>query len=53
MQSIEIDDDVVSHVIVRRGILRRIPQDRLVAFILERVKPPQPKRFSTWESRPK
>ena len=39
MQSVEIDDDVISHIIVRNGILRRVPQDRLVAFILERVKP--------------
>jgi hypothetical protein len=39
MQSVAIDDDVISHIIVRHGILRRVPQDRLVAFVLERVKP--------------
>ena len=39
MQSVEVTDDVISHIIVRRGILRRIPQDRLVAFVLQRVKP--------------
>ncbi len=39
MQSVEVNDDVVGHIIVRRGILRRVPQARLVAFILERVKP--------------
>lgn len=39
MQNVEVDDDVISHIIVRRGILRRVPQDRLVAFVLQRVKP--------------
>jgi hypothetical protein len=39
MQSVEVNDDVISHIIVRRGILRRVPQDRLVAFVLDRVKP--------------
>jgi hypothetical protein len=39
MQSIEVDDDIISHIIVRRGILRRVPQDRLVSFVLQRVKP--------------
>ena len=39
MQNVEVKDDVISHIIVRNGILRRIPQDRLVAFVLERVKP--------------
>ena len=39
MQSVEIDDDVISHIIVRNGILRRVPQERLVAFVLDRVKP--------------
>ncbi len=39
MQSIEVEDDTISHIIVRRGILRRLPQERLVAFVLERVKP--------------
>jgi hypothetical protein len=39
MQSVEIEDDVIGHIIVRRGILRRVPQERLVAFILSRIKP--------------
>ncbi len=39
MQTLEVNDDVVSHIIIRRAILRRIPQDRLVAFVLQRVKP--------------
>ena len=39
MESIAIDDDVISHIIVRKGILHRVPQERLVAFILAHVKP--------------
>ena len=39
MQNIEVEDDVISHIIVRRGILCRVPEDRLVAFVLQRVKP--------------
>jgi hypothetical protein len=39
MQAIELHDDVIGHIIVRQTILRRTPQDKLVAFILERVKP--------------
>jgi hypothetical protein len=39
MQSVEVHDDVISHIIVRHGILRRVPEARLVAFVLERVKP--------------
>jgi len=38
-ETIEMEDEAVSHVIVRRSVLRRIPQDRLVTFIMERVKP--------------
>ncbi len=38
-ESIEVDDDVISHILIRRAILRRIPKERLLAFILERVKP--------------
>ncbi len=36
---IEIDDEVVSDLIVRDTVLRRFPRDRLVAFVLERIKP--------------
>ena len=39
MQNIEVEDDVISHIIVRHGILRRVPEDRFVAFVLNRVKP--------------
>ena len=48
MQSVEVNDEVISHIIVRRGILRRVPQDRLVAFVLEQVKPLMlPMKYST------
>ena len=33
------DDDVISHVIIRRNLLRRVPEDRLIAFIRERIRP--------------
>jgi len=36
---IEIDDPVVSDLLVRAAILRRVPQDKLVAFVLRQVKP--------------
>ncbi len=39
LESIELEDDTISHVLVRRSILRRIPKDKLVAFLMERVKP--------------
>jgi hypothetical protein len=39
MQSIELQDDVISHIIVRRTMLRRIPEEKLVVFVLERIKP--------------
>lgn len=38
-EHIEIDDPVVSDLLVRTSLLRRISQDRLVGFVLERVKP--------------
>lgn len=38
-ETVEMEDEVVGQIIVRRSILRRIPQDRLVAFIMDRVKP--------------
>ncbi|GAA7771328.1 MULTISPECIES: hypothetical protein [Cupriavidus] len=33
------DDDVISDVLVRKAILRKIPPDELKAFILEQIKP--------------
>jgi hypothetical protein len=37
--TVEVEDDTISHCVVRRAIIRRIPQDKLVAFLLERIKP--------------
>ena len=39
MEAIELQDDVIAHVIIRQGILRRVPKEKLIAFILERIKP--------------
>ena len=36
---IEIDDDVVGDILLKEGILRRIPRDQLISFVLERIKP--------------
>lgn len=36
---IEIQDDTISDILVRRAILRRISQEKLVDFVLRRVKP--------------
>ncbi len=39
-EHIEINgDDVISDVLIRAAILRRVPQDRLIAFILQQIKP--------------
>ena len=36
---IEPDDDVVGDIIVRESLLKRIPREQLIKFILEEVKP--------------
>lgn len=36
---IEIEDDVVSDIVVRQTLLRRIPRETLIAFVLDRIKP--------------
>lgn len=36
---IEFEDDVVSDIIVRRSILRRMPEDKLIAFVQSQIKP--------------
>lgn len=36
---IEIEDEVISNIIVRGTILRRISQESLISFVLERMKP--------------
>lgn len=35
----ELQDEVISDIVVRQAILRRIPKERLIAFVLERIKP--------------
>ena len=36
---IEIEDDVISDIIVRSAIMRRIPKDKLIAFVVSQIKP--------------
>ena len=36
---IEIEDEVISDIVVREAILRRVPEESLVAFVLQRIKP--------------
>jgi len=36
---IELDDEVISDVIVREAVLRRFPREHLIAFVLERIRP--------------
>lgn len=36
---IEFEDDVISDIIVRSAIMRRIPKDKLIAFVLHQIKP--------------
>lgn len=36
---IEIDDDIISDVLVRAPILRLVPKERLTEFVLQHVKP--------------
>lgn len=38
-QAIEVADDVISHIIVRRNLLRRVPEQKLVAFVRSRIRP--------------
>lgn len=39
VEGIEINDDIVGHIFVRKAIIRRIPREKLITFVLERVKP--------------
>jgi hypothetical protein len=36
---IEIEDEVISDIVVRQGILRRVPNELLIGFVLRRIKP--------------
>jgi hypothetical protein len=38
-EHIKLDDDVIGDILVRRAFLRRIPQDYLIQFVLQRIKP--------------
>ena len=33
------DDDVIGDILVRKGILRRMPKDKLINFVQKRIKP--------------
>ncbi len=36
---IEFEDDVISDIIVRSAIVRRVPKDRLIGFVVSQIKP--------------
>jgi hypothetical protein len=36
---IELDDEVIGDILIRENLLRRIPQEQIVAFVLNHVKP--------------
>jgi len=38
-EHIELQDETVGDVLVRASILRRVPKETLIAFVLERIKP--------------
>ncbi|MFZ5876709.1 MAG: hypothetical protein ACOYXU_09900 [Nitrospirota bacterium] len=38
-EHIEVDDPVVSDILVRANLLRRLPKEKLVAFVIQQVKP--------------
>ena len=38
-EDIEFEDDVISDILVRSAILRRIPRDRLICLVIRSVKP--------------
>jgi len=38
-EHLEVQDEIISDIVVRRAILRRIPKETLIAFVLNRVKP--------------
>lgn len=38
-EHIEFDDDVISDILVRSSILRRLPREKLIAVVVQRVKP--------------
>ncbi|MFZ2449791.1 MAG: hypothetical protein WAW36_04645 [Methylovulum miyakonense] len=36
---IELDDEVIGDILIRENLLRRMPQEQVVAFVLEHIKP--------------
>lgn len=38
-EHIEIEDDVISDIMVRKALLRRIPAEKLIDFVIKTVKP--------------
>ncbi len=38
-EHIEFEDDVISDILVRSSILRRVPREQLIGFVIEHIKP--------------
>jgi hypothetical protein len=38
-EHIEVEDDIIQDIIVRRNLLKRISEDKLLAFVLKNIKP--------------
>ncbi|TAN47812.1 MAG: hypothetical protein EPN21_16435 [Methylococcaceae bacterium] len=38
-ERIGLEDEVISDILIRQSLLRRVPRERLVEFVLQRVKP--------------
>ena len=36
---IELDDDIISDILVRENILRRLPREQLIDFVIRHIKP--------------
>ena len=36
---IEVDDEIISDILIRENLLRRVPRERIVAFVLTHIKP--------------
>ena len=36
---IELDDEIISDILIRESLLRRVPQEQVIAFVLEHIKP--------------
>ncbi len=36
---IELDDEIISDILIRENLLRRLPEEQLIAFVLKHVKP--------------